>query len=164
MASARGGEVRIHIDAPPESVWALLADLERMGEWSPECYRVEWLDGADSPAVPGARFQGWNRYGRMRWSVTCEVKTADPARELAFSTIDRGREMVRWRYCLDASGAGTNVRESFEVVWLSFAGRLAEDFLMRDRDRRRQEAMRATLERIRAIAERPPAAGADPTS
>jgi uncharacterized protein YndB with AHSA1/START domain len=41
MTSARQGQVRAHIDAPPEAVWALLADLERMGQWSPECYRVQ---------------------------------------------------------------------------------------------------------------------------
>jgi uncharacterized protein YndB with AHSA1/START domain len=164
VASARDGEVRVHIDAPRERVWTLLADLERMGEWSPECYRVEWLDGARSPAVPGARFRGWNRYGRMRWAVTCEVKTSDPARELTFSTIDHGREMVRWRYRLDSTNSGTDLSESFEVIWLSFAGRLAEDFLMRDRDRRRQEAMRATVERIKAIAEDTSADGVNSTS
>jgi carbon monoxide dehydrogenase subunit G len=32
MASARQGQVRTHIDAPPETVWPLLANLERMGE------------------------------------------------------------------------------------------------------------------------------------
>ena len=162
MKTARSGEVRIHIDSPPGRVWELVADLERMGEWSPECYRVEWLDGASSPAVPGARFRGWNRFGRMRWSVACEVKTADPGRELAFSTTDRGREMVRWSYLLEPSDGGTNVVESFNVIWLSFTGRLAEDFLMRDRDHRRQEAMRATLQRIKAMVEGTPKSGAPP--
>ena len=56
MRSARHGEVRAHIDAPPQQVWALLANLDQMGRWSPECYRVRWLDGASSPATPGARF------------------------------------------------------------------------------------------------------------
>jgi uncharacterized protein YndB with AHSA1/START domain len=87
MASARRGQVEIHIDAAPERVWELLPDLERMGEWSPECYRVEWLDGAKSPAKPEARFRGWNKFDRMSWSVTCSVKSAIPGRELAFSTI-----------------------------------------------------------------------------
>jgi uncharacterized protein YndB with AHSA1/START domain len=159
VKTARSSEVRIHIDASPDRVWELVADLERMGEWSPECYRVEWLDGASAPAVPGARFRGWNRFGRMRWSVACEVKTADPGRELAFSTIDRGREMVRWCYRLEPTDDGTNLIESFEVIWLSLAGRLAEDFLMRDRDRRREEAMRATLQRIKVTVEVTPKSG-----
>jgi carbon monoxide dehydrogenase subunit G len=66
MKSARQGQVQVHVNAPPETVWAILANLDRMGEWSPECDRVEWLDGAESPARVGARFKGWNRYGRMR--------------------------------------------------------------------------------------------------
>jgi len=39
------------------------------------------------------------------------------------------------------------------VFWLPVTARLAEDVLMRDRDRRRQEAMRATLNRIKELAE-----------
>jgi len=124
-----------------------------MGQWSPECYRVRWLDRASSPATPGARFQGWNRFGWMRWSMTCQVKTAEPGRELAFSTIQRGRELVRWKYRLEAAGGGTDLTESFQVIWLPLTARLAEDVLMRDRDRRREEAMRTTLSRIKDLAE-----------
>lgn len=153
MASARQGQVRVHIDAPAAAVWALVADLERMGEWSPECYRVQWLEGAASPATPGARFKGSNRYGWMRWSVTCEVRTAEPGRELEWSTVQRGRELVRWRYLFEPADGGTDVTESFEVVWLPPMARFAEDVLMRDRDRRREEAMRFTLKRIKDIAE-----------
>jgi len=153
MKSARQGQVQLHVNAPPETVWAIVADLDRMGEWSPECYRVEWLDGAASPARVGARFKGWNRYGRMRWSVTCEVKRADPGRELAWSTIERDRELVRWTYRFEPAGRGTDLTESFEVHWLPPLARLAEDVLMRDRDRRRSEAMQATLAQIKTLAE-----------
>ena len=153
MASARQGNVRVHIDAPPEAVWTLVADLERMGEWSPECYRVEWLDGARSPATPGARFKGWNRYDDMQWSVNCEVRTAEPGRELAWSTVEGGRELVRWRYLFEPADGGTDVTESFEVVWLPPTAAYGEDVMMRDRDRRREEAMCTTLNRIKDIAE-----------
>ena len=153
MSSARKGEVRVHVDASPDVVWALVADLDRMGEWSPECYRVEWRDGAASPATPGARFKGWNRYGLMRWSVTCEVKTAEPGRTLSWATLQRGREMTRWQYDFAPADGGTELTESFDVKWLSPVARVAGDWLMRDRDRRRADAMRATLERIKTIAE-----------
>jgi hypothetical protein len=43
--------------------------------------------------------------------------------------------------------------ESFQVIWLPLNARLAEDVLMRDRDRRREEAMRMTLNRIKILAE-----------
>ena len=153
MRTARTGTVQVHIDATTERVWALLSNLDRMGEWSPECYRVEWQGGASSPAAPGARFRGWNRYGRMKWSVACQVKTAVPEKELSWSTLVREREMVTWCYRLEPSDGGMDLVESFEVHWLPISARLAEDYLMFDRDRRREEAMRQTLGRIKALAE-----------
>ena len=153
MASARQGRTSIHIDAAPEQVWALLADLERMGEWSPECYRVRWLDGANSPARVGARFKGDNRWGPVRWSMTCEVKAAEPGRELSWATLQGDRELVHWKYRLTPEGAGTEVTESFDVQSLPPMARLFEDILMINRDRHREAAMRCTLERIKAAVE-----------
>ncbi|HEX5266851.1 MAG TPA: SRPBCC family protein [Acidimicrobiales bacterium] len=155
MASARQGQVSVHVDAPAERVWSVVADLDRMGEWSPECYRVTWLDGARSPARPGARFKGRNRWGPVRWSMTCEVKTSDPGREVSWSTLHGDREVVRWTYRLEPDGTGTTVTESFDVRWLPPSARLFEDALMVNRDRQREAAMRATLERIKAAAEAP---------
>lgn len=153
MTSARRDEVSLHIDATPDRVWALLADLERMGEWSPECYKVRWLGEAQSPATTGARFKGWNKYGWIRWSTTCEIKVAEPGRELTFSTVKGQREVVRWSYRLEPANNGTDVTESFQAMSWPLDVRFFEDVVMRDRDRRRQAAMHATLDRIRAIAE-----------
>lgn len=155
MRSARRGEVKIHVDAPPQEVWDALADLERMGEWSPECLKVRWLDGAKSPAKVGNRFKGFNKYDWLRWSMKCEVKAADPGHELAWSTLRGDREMVRWRYTLEPADGGTDLTESFECIWLPLDARFAEDFVMRNRDRRRTDAMRTTLERIKATLETP---------
>ena len=38
------------VSAAPEAVWALVADVPRMGEWSPECVRCEWVGGATGAA------------------------------------------------------------------------------------------------------------------
>lgn len=156
MRTARTGTVQVHIDATAQKVWALLADLERMGEWSPECYRVEWEDGASSPAVPGARFRGWNRYGRMKWSVACQVKTAVANKELSWSTLVRGKEVATWSYRIEPSNGGVDLVESFDVHRLPLSARIGEDYLMRDRDRRREQSMRTTLQRIKVLAEAEP--------
>jgi uncharacterized protein YndB with AHSA1/START domain len=153
MTSARHGQVEIHIDAPPGTVWSLVANLDRMGEWSPECYRVRWLDGSGPPAMVGARFRGWNRWGPARWSTTGQIKTAAPGREISWSTLHGERDVVTWRYRFEPDGAGTNLVESFEVHWLPPLARLFEDVLMIGRDSRREAAMRATLERIKAATE-----------
>ncbi len=153
MRTAHTGAVQVHIDAPANKVWELLSHLERMGEWSPECYRVEWDGGATSPATPGARFRGWNRSGRMKWSVACQVKTAVPEKELSFSTVFRGKEGVTWSYRIEPSDGGVDPVESFDVHWLPLSGWIIENYFMPDRDRRREEAMRSTLERIKQVAE-----------
>ena len=41
------GAVTVHLDAPAERVWELVSDVTRIGEFSPETFEAEWLDGAD---------------------------------------------------------------------------------------------------------------------
>ena len=76
---------QIVVNASPERLYDMVADLPRMGEWSPECQHVEWEDGATGP-VEGARFVGHNRTGPrglIRWSRRGRVLTADgPAGEI----------------------------------------------------------------------------------
>lgn len=43
------------VAASPERIYELVADMPRMGEWSPECQRVEWTDGAVAPAAGAPR-------------------------------------------------------------------------------------------------------------
>lgn len=155
MPTARRGEASIDIAAPPEVVYDLIADVTRMGDWSPECYRCEWLDGA-TEAAPGVRFRGHNRLGRLRWERTAVVNTAERGREFAFATVnDRaGREETRWRYAFRPSSAGTRLTESFEFQWCSVANRLAEAFLPRGRQVNR--GIEETLRRIKRAAEARP--------
>lgn len=71
--------VEVAIAAPPESVHELLADITRMGQWSPECVRCRWI-GAASAAVPGARFRGTSRNGWRRGGVRRPSVSADGSR------------------------------------------------------------------------------------
>ena len=154
MTSARRGEVKLRMNAPADKIWATLADVERMGEWSPECYRVRWVGGARSPATKGARFKGYNRWQRwLRWTMSCEVMTADPGRELSWSTVRGGKEIVRWTYRLQPANGATEVTESFEAKSWPLDVRLFEDYVMRNRNEGRKQAMRTTLERIKAVVE-----------
>ncbi len=111
------GERSVQIDAPPEQVYAVVSDLIRMAEFSPECQRAEWLDGATGPA-PGARFAGHNRGGPVSWSRRGRVVTAEAGREFAFVTEERGRDSTLWTYRLRPAGSGTAVTESYEVRWI----------------------------------------------
>lgn len=152
MPTARRGEASIHIAAPPQLVYDLVADVTRIGEWSPECYRCEWLDAATTAAV-GARFRGYNRRGGIRWERTAIVQTADPGREFAFSTIDdrTGRHETRWQYTMEPLASGTLLAERFEFLWCSVTNRAIEMFL--PRGRQVQQGLEETLTRIKRAAE-----------
>ena len=43
-----------------EAAWALVSDIERIGEFSPECVEAHWLPGLPACDV-GGRFEGRNR-------------------------------------------------------------------------------------------------------
>jgi uncharacterized protein YndB with AHSA1/START domain len=150
------GEVTVHIDAAPEHVYALVSDVTRMGQWSPECYKCEWQDGASSPAV-GARFKGSNRQGVLRWSTTARVVDAEPGRAFAFTTMQGDREITRWRYTFAAAGGGTDATESYERVWTPGYVKLAEKLFLRGRDGQLERGMQATLQNLKRVAEAPSA-------
>ncbi len=56
------GEAQAVILSPPISVFQLVSDITRMGEWSLECRCCEWVD-EDADASVGARFRGYNQRG-----------------------------------------------------------------------------------------------------
>ncbi len=103
-------QVAVHIDAPPERIWALVTDLEQMGQLSPECTGGRWLDGATAPVV-GARFKGFNKRGPARWSTTNTVVVAEPHSAFAFETKQSG---MRWSYRLEPDSGGTTITEQRE--------------------------------------------------
>ena len=152
MPTAQNGRASIDIAAPPELVYNLITDVTRMGEWSPECYRCEWLDGATAPTA-GARFRGYNRRGPMRWERTAVVATAQRGREFAFTTVnDRtGRDETRWQYTMEPSPSGTVLTESFQFLWCSLANRAAELFV--PRGRQVNQGIQDTVRRIKRAAE-----------
>ena len=85
------------VAAPADVVYGLIADLPRMGEWSPECERVTWRGGATS-AAKGAQFWGYNRAGSLRWMTQGEVVTAQHGRHLAFEISFGLMKIARWEY------------------------------------------------------------------
>ena len=151
MPTATTGSTSIDIAASPGVVYDVVADVARMGERSPECYRAEWLDGVTSAAV-GTRFRGWNRIGPIKWWTTCTVTVAESGREFAFSVIDRhGREQTRWRYLIERTTTGCRLTESYEFVWCPLVARVAEIPFPRNRQLRR--GIRRTVEAIKSEAE-----------
>lgn len=145
----------VRVAAPPERVYAIVSDVTRMGELSPECTGGRWLGGATGPA-PGARFRGTNRRGWVRWATTNEVVTADPGREFTFDTKQSG---TRWSFTMEADGDGTLVTEA-RSPWRDrpLVAKVASKLLLGGLDEHEEEmrqGLRATLDRLKAVAEAP---------
>jgi carbon monoxide dehydrogenase subunit G len=151
---AMRGERTTEIAAPPERVYAVVSDLTRMGEFSPECRSVEWLDGATGPA-PGSRFVGRNGFGLVRWSRHGRVVSADAGREFSFVTEEGGRDSTLWTFRLRAAGSGTLVTESYQVRWIPWWMHALDAITFR----RQQLAgnMATTLARLKTAVESPSA-------
>jgi uncharacterized protein YndB with AHSA1/START domain len=145
-------EVSTHVDAPPERVWAIVTDIERMGEWSPECTGGKWLRGATGPAV-GATFRGTNKRGLLRWFTHCKVAEADQPRHFAFDVRENG---ARWGYRFEPDAGGTTLTEYHEQrkpLPRYLKPVYALNLLGRDRDNIVLDGMRQTIERMKAAAE-----------
>ena len=71
------GRAQALILASPSSVFRLVSDITRMGEWSLECRRCEWLDDVGAAPV-GARFRGYNQRGWVKWRMNCTVSAFEP--------------------------------------------------------------------------------------
>jgi hypothetical protein len=149
-------EVSTVVAAPPEDVYALVADVTRTPEFSPEVVRCSWLDGAAGPSV-GARFEAVNASAAGKtWKNRPVVTVADPGREFAFRRTEPFAGSIAWRYRFEPVEQGTRVVESYEVEWpVTRLGWLVIEKVFRGGDRREalRAGMRTTLERLRVTAE-----------
>ena len=80
----------VTVDARPDAVYALVADITRMGEFSPVCKSAAWLDDDHTT------FTGDNVLPDMQWTTTCRVDVAEPGKEFTFTNLgmDGSRELV----------------------------------------------------------------------
>ena len=83
------------IAAPPDHVWTMVADLARMGEWSPENTGGQWVKGATGPGL-GARFKGTNANGKRNWSTNIVVTECEQGRRFSFDVSSFGFAVATW--------------------------------------------------------------------
>ena len=105
--------VTVVVNRSPTDVFDAVADITRMGEWSPECVAGRWVAPATGPEI-GAKFEGDNiaKLGPVtlkRWTTTSEV-TECTAGEV-FEFVAEG--YTKWRYELTDEGGTTQLTESF---------------------------------------------------
>jgi hypothetical protein len=154
-----GGEVSLHMEAPPEKVWALVSDITRIGEFSPETFEAKWTRGSTGPAE-GASFAGHvkrNGVGPTYWSP-CIVTTCVENSVFEFAVGTEKVAVNNWGYRLEPEpnqdgGTGTKVTEYFRLEPM-LPMRIYWTLLGPLRGRTNELGMRTTLERMKAVVER----------
>ena len=144
-------EASVDIAAPPAAVWAVVSDLRRMGERSPECLAMRVLG---APRV-GAYAIGLNRRRWVVWTTVSRIVRYEPQRAIAWRVLKNG---AVWTYELRPAPQGTRLTERRELPPAGmhrFAALFARVLLggAEGHDAELLEGMRATLLRIKATVE-----------
>jgi uncharacterized protein YndB with AHSA1/START domain len=145
----------LEIEASPERLYEMVSDVTRMGEWSPETRRCEWLGDATGPAV-GARFKGVNQIGNRKWGIVSVVTQADPGRVFAFDATAGPIRYATWTYTFEPTDTGTLVTEScadHRGFLLNFLGGLISG--VKDRSMHNRQNIADSLTALKRVAEAP---------
>lgn len=94
------------IPADPDRVWAVVSDVRRTPEWSPECRRVLPLVAPGRPVREGTLLVGLNRRGRVHWATLSRVTDVDPSRRIAWVVLTNRSE---WAWEVTDTPDGTRV-------------------------------------------------------
>ena len=102
----------IEISRSPEDLYGLVADVSRMGQWSPVCTGGSYDED-------GEWFTGTNAMGEASWETRCRVVVAEPGHEFVFINhgLEGRVEMVRWGFLFETiAGGSTEVTQTWEVL------------------------------------------------
>ncbi|MDQ1478086.1 MAG: hypothetical protein QOE62_3315 [Actinomycetota bacterium] len=146
------------VAAPADVVWAMIADVTRMCEFSPENTRCEWIGKTTEPVV-GAKFRGTNENGKKKWNTVATIVDAQPGRSFAFVVKAGPFGVARWEYrFVPADGGGCRVTETWidqrGIVGRTLGGPVSG---VTDRADHNRAGMETTLERLAAAADKAPA-------
>lgn len=144
----------IDVSAPPEVVYDLVADITRMGEWSPEATGGVWMQGR---GAVGDWFDGTNKAGEREWSRECEVAAADRGADFTFVVGGVEANRTWWSFEMAPSGeGGTELTERWWIVNKSPAMLEASDEQFAQRIAMTEEMLEITVAALKKAAEAGP--------
>lgn len=127
QTSIRHYQESVTVKASAETLYDLVSDITRTGEWSPVCTSCWWDDAVGPGQVGagqvgpgqvgagqvGAWFTGRNDLPHRTWETRSQLVVADRGREFAWIV---GGNFVRWGFSLTPADAGTTVTESWQFL------------------------------------------------
>lgn len=146
----------IEINASPETVWSLVTDMERYGEWSSENTGGYWRkneDGVPGTGEVGDEFVGINRRGDDEWKALVEIIVREENKAFAFVTGGSAMNLIHWRYDIEPTDSGTTLTESWALMNLSPLMIEHGDKEIQYRAANAKESITATLKGMKAAAE-----------
>ncbi len=146
----------IEINASPETVWSLVTDMERYGEWSSENTGGYWRkneDGVPGTGEVGDEFVGINRRGDDEWKALVEIIVREENKAFAFVTGGSAMNLIHWRYDIEPTDSGTTLTESWALMNLSPLMIEHGDEEIQYRAANAKESITATLKGMKAAAE-----------
>ena len=112
QTSIRRHQESVTVEASAETLYDLVSDITRTGEWSPVCTACWWDDEVEAGQV-GAWFTGRNELPHRTWETRSVVVAAERGREFAWVV---GGSFVRWGFTLAPVDTGTTLTESWEFL------------------------------------------------
>lgn len=113
-------EVELVVDLPVDRVWELITDVNRFGQWSPECVYSAWRPAQGSLPRAGARFDARNEYADgFVAAVECVATEVVHRSVFEWVVLDEEHDPARpgsiWRHEIEPGphGRGTRLRHRF---------------------------------------------------
>ena len=110
--SIRSHQESVTVEASTETLYDLVSDVTRTGEWSPVCTSC-WWDDNDEAGQVGAWFTGHNELPNRTWETRSKVVAAERGHEFAWVV---GGSFVRWGFSFAPAEVGTTLTESWEFL------------------------------------------------
>ncbi|MFZ2177349.1 MAG: SRPBCC family protein, partial [Rhodococcus sp. (in: high G+C Gram-positive bacteria)] len=101
----------VHIAESPERVWAMVSDVRRMPDWSPQVDSTRLRAGFESVGL-GTQFTNRNSAGELVWTTHGEIVRFEPGREIAFRIEEN---WVIWSFTVAPERAGALLTQRREA-------------------------------------------------
>ena len=85
------GTVSVHIERPPDEVFAFVADAENNPRWHSYVVETRWLD--DGPMRVGRRGRQVSRILGLRYEVEAAIEAWDPPTRVVWQSVAGGAEV-----------------------------------------------------------------------